>query len=322
MAPRYSKSGYDITPLSRDQVAELAAKLDPEAYRITQKAGTEPAFCGNLLDNHKDGVYVCVVCGLPLFSSEHKFNSGTGWPSFYRAVRPGARRQQGGHARCGMVRTEIDCARCGAHLGPRVRRRPEADRGAPLPQLGRAEVLREGRGAAARSQPVNAGGGRRRPRPRTSRAAASGASSTTSSRARRDRRGQRLHAGARRPPDLQAGLHGHDRPRRDGQGGVRPGAHHLPPAAGGVLHDARSDAAQPPGAGLGDAVPLGDLVHERRAEARGRGVHQGAAGRATDSAAGRSSPRWSRPRRSGPPRTTTRTTSPRPAAACHVKNPW
>ncbi len=113
---KISKSGYDITPLSKERVAELAAKLDPEAYRITQKAGTEPAFCGTLLDNHEEGIYACVVCGLPLFSSEHKFNSGTGWPSFYREVDPEhvARRRDLSY---GMVRTEINCARCGAHLG-------------------------------------------------------------------------------------------------------------------------------------------------------------------------------------------------------------
>jgi len=116
MKVSYSKSGFDITPLSKERVAELAAKLDPEAYRITQKAGTEAPFCGTLLDNHKEGTYACVVCGLPLFSSEHKFNSGTGWPSFYREVDPAhvARKRDLAY---GMVRTEINCARCGAHLG-------------------------------------------------------------------------------------------------------------------------------------------------------------------------------------------------------------
>lgn len=116
MTPKYSKSGYDITPLPAAEVAKLAAKLSPEAYKVTQNAGTEPAFCGNLLDNHKDGVYVCVVCGLPLFSSEHKFNSGTGWPSFYRPVDPEhiVRKVDTSY---GMVRTDILCARCGAHLG-------------------------------------------------------------------------------------------------------------------------------------------------------------------------------------------------------------
>jgi peptide methionine sulfoxide reductase msrA/msrB len=111
-----SPSGYDITPMSRERVAALAARLDPEAYRVTQRAGTEPPFCGTLLDNKKEGLYACVVCGLPLFSSAHKFNSGTGWPSFYREFDPAhvARRRDASH---GMIRTEILCARCGAHLG-------------------------------------------------------------------------------------------------------------------------------------------------------------------------------------------------------------
>ena len=114
--PKYSESRHDITPLSREQVQTLAAKLDPEAYRVTQKAGTEPPFCGNLLDNKKEGVYCCVVCGLPLFASEHKFTSGTGWPSFWREFDPEhvARRSDDS---LGMVRTEITCARCGGHLG-------------------------------------------------------------------------------------------------------------------------------------------------------------------------------------------------------------
>ncbi len=116
MKPKYSKSGYDITPLPREEVARLASKLDPEAYRITQKAGTEAAFCGTLLDNKKEGIYACAVCGLPLFSSEHKFTSGTGWPSFWREFDPAHVTRQVDRSH-GMVRTEIDCARCGAHLG-------------------------------------------------------------------------------------------------------------------------------------------------------------------------------------------------------------
>jgi peptide methionine sulfoxide reductase msrA/msrB len=114
--PRYSKSGHDITPLPREQVEMLAAKLDPEAYRITQKAGTESAFCGNLLDNKQEGVYYCVVCGLPLFSSAHKFHSGTGWPSFFRPFDPDHVKERVDRS-LGMVRTEVTCARCGAHLG-------------------------------------------------------------------------------------------------------------------------------------------------------------------------------------------------------------
>lgn len=112
----YSRSGFDVTPLPREKVAELAKKLDPEAFRITQSADTERPFCGTLLDNKKEGMYVCVVCGLPLFSSTHKFHSGTGWPSFYQEFDPDhvARKTDRSH---GMSRTEINCARCNAHLG-------------------------------------------------------------------------------------------------------------------------------------------------------------------------------------------------------------
>jgi peptide methionine sulfoxide reductase msrA/msrB len=113
---KVSAAGYDVTPLDRATVKELASKLDPEAYRVTQNAGTEPAFCGTLLDNKREGTYVCVVCGLPLFSSDSKFNSGTGWPSFYQPVDKDhiAYHEDASH---GMVRTEIECARCSGHLG-------------------------------------------------------------------------------------------------------------------------------------------------------------------------------------------------------------
>jgi len=115
-ATRYSATGHDITPLSKEKVAELAKSLDPEQYRITQKSGTEAPFCGTLLDNKKEGVYCCVVCGLPLFDSSHKFVSGTGWPSFFKEFDPQhvARGEDRSH---GMVRVEIECARCDAHLG-------------------------------------------------------------------------------------------------------------------------------------------------------------------------------------------------------------
>jgi peptide methionine sulfoxide reductase msrA/msrB len=111
-----SAAGYDVTHLSPEAIAELAKKLTPEQYRITQNAGTERPFCGTLLDNKKDGMYVCVVCGLPLFKSEHKFTSGTGWPSFFTGFDPAhvAEKTDTSH---GMVRTEINCARCDAHLG-------------------------------------------------------------------------------------------------------------------------------------------------------------------------------------------------------------
>lgn len=112
----YSVAGYDVTPLARDKVELLASKLDEETYRITQKAGTEPAFCGTLLDNKMQGMYTCVVCALPLFSSEHKFDSGSGWPSFFQPFDPAHVTEKSDNA-FGMVRTEINCARCESHLG-------------------------------------------------------------------------------------------------------------------------------------------------------------------------------------------------------------
>ena len=113
---KLSRLGYDITPYPRARVAELAQKLDAETIRVTQHAGTEPAFCGTLIDNHKTGTYCCVVCGLPLFSSSSKFNSGTGWPSFFSPIDPDhvASIRDNTH---GMERIEIRCTRCASHLG-------------------------------------------------------------------------------------------------------------------------------------------------------------------------------------------------------------
>ena len=91
-------------------------KLTPEQYDVLRNKGTERPFCGNLLDNHEKGVYACVCCGLPLFASDAKFNSGTGWPSFFQPV---AKENVLEHSDTshGMVRTEILCARCDCHLG-------------------------------------------------------------------------------------------------------------------------------------------------------------------------------------------------------------
>jgi len=114
--PVYSAAGYDITPLSPERVEELAAKLSPEQRVVTQQCGTERAFTGALLKNDREGIYCCVVCSLPLFRSEHKFDSGTGWPSYgvpYDKEHVGERIDRS-H---GMVRMENVCARCGAHLG-------------------------------------------------------------------------------------------------------------------------------------------------------------------------------------------------------------
>ncbi|MFI4915906.1 MAG: bifunctional methionine sulfoxide reductase B/A protein [Phycisphaerales bacterium JB060] len=96
--------------------AQWKERLSPEAFKILRKAGTEAAFCGTLLDNKKEGVYACAGCSLPLFASDAKFQSGTGWPSFYKPVASENINieQDTSH---GMVRTEILCARCDGHLG-------------------------------------------------------------------------------------------------------------------------------------------------------------------------------------------------------------
>ena len=127
MERQTSALGHDVTPLSSEEVARLAAQLDPEAFRVTQRAGTEPAFCGQLLHNHEEGVYTCAVCDLPLFSSDDKFDSGTGWPSFTGPVdgQHVVERRDVGH---GMVRTEVSCARCDAHLGHVFRDGPKPSR--------------------------------------------------------------------------------------------------------------------------------------------------------------------------------------------------
>lgn len=113
---RVSDAGYDITPLPSAQIDRLAENLTEEQAKIILKKGTEQAFCGNLLDNKKDGTYVCRLCKLPLFSSESKFKSGTGWPSFFQPVDE-AHVHTERDTTLGMVREEILCARCDGHLG-------------------------------------------------------------------------------------------------------------------------------------------------------------------------------------------------------------
>lgn len=94
---------------------ELKKKLTPEEYRVTQEKGTERPFHNEYFDHHEKGMYECKVCGTPLFSSETKFDSGTGWPSFDEAL-PGALLYHD-DSTLGMTRTEVVCAKCGAHLG-------------------------------------------------------------------------------------------------------------------------------------------------------------------------------------------------------------
>jgi peptide methionine sulfoxide reductase msrA/msrB len=114
--PRYSASGYDVTPLPVERVQELAADLDPNAFRVLIECGTETPGTGSLLHNKEQGVYVCKLCGLPLFKSEHKFRSGTGWPSYFTPFDPQHVLGVPDNS-YGMQRTEVVCGRCGSHLG-------------------------------------------------------------------------------------------------------------------------------------------------------------------------------------------------------------
>jgi peptide methionine sulfoxide reductase msrA/msrB len=112
----YSKSGYDITPWSRERVMEAAKSLPEDVQKVVLLAGTEPPFCGAFTDTKEEGIYVCVVGGLPLFKSEHKFISKSGWASFHTPFDPAHIIEKADRSH-GMVRTEILCARTGAHLG-------------------------------------------------------------------------------------------------------------------------------------------------------------------------------------------------------------
>ena len=95
---------------------EWKKQLSPEQYYVTRHAGTEPAFTGKYWKTKDKGTYHCVCCGAPLFSSDTKFESGTGWPSFWQPVDPSAVAENTDSSH-GMVRTEARCARCDAHLG-------------------------------------------------------------------------------------------------------------------------------------------------------------------------------------------------------------
>jgi peptide-methionine (R)-S-oxide reductase len=95
---------------------EWKAKLTPEQYKVLREQGTEPPFTGNFLHNKEEGTYTCAACGASLFDSKHKFESGTGWPSFYDVTLSDAVELHRDES-FGMERTEVTCKNCGSHLG-------------------------------------------------------------------------------------------------------------------------------------------------------------------------------------------------------------
>jgi peptide-methionine (R)-S-oxide reductase len=115
-ALQFSQNGGESMNKIRKTDAEWREVLTPDEFRVAREKGTEPAFTGRYWNNHDAGVYVCVACGQPLFSSDTKFESGTGWPSFFRPVdeRNVARESD---ESLGMDRTEVMCSRCDSHLG-------------------------------------------------------------------------------------------------------------------------------------------------------------------------------------------------------------
>lgn len=112
--PQYDGEGRLIR-VSKSK-AEWKKQLAPDAFHVLREEGTERAYTGKLWDNHQKGTYICAACGLPLFSSETKFDSGTGWPSFYQPLREDCIAEKV-DASYGMTRTEVECARCGSHQG-------------------------------------------------------------------------------------------------------------------------------------------------------------------------------------------------------------
>jgi methionine-R-sulfoxide reductase len=116
----FNHEGTLVGPVESPRIektdAEWRALLTPEQFQIARAQGTERPFCGTLLDNKRHGVYSCVCCGLPLFASNAKFESGTGWPSFFQPVADENVATVADRSH-GLLRVEIRCVRCDAHLG-------------------------------------------------------------------------------------------------------------------------------------------------------------------------------------------------------------
>jgi peptide-methionine (R)-S-oxide reductase len=109
-------TAFDMTAPTTEQRKQITAGLSAEERKVLLQHGTEAAFCGVFLDNKKEGIYACRFCGLPLFRSSAKFDSGTGWPSFFEPYDESHIKRLRDSS-YGMIRVEEVCARCGSHLG-------------------------------------------------------------------------------------------------------------------------------------------------------------------------------------------------------------
>ena len=140
-------STFDLTPPTEAQRREITAGLSATERRVLLQHGTEAAFCGVFLDNKKDGIYTCRFCGLPLFRSSAKFDSGTGWPSFFEPYDEVAHQAHPRHQlRHGPGGGGVRALRQPPR--PRISRRPAAHRRAALPEFGVAVLYRKGPAAA------------------------------------------------------------------------------------------------------------------------------------------------------------------------------
>ena len=118
MPPRtlYSPKSRSDQMLTQEEMERLKAKLNRESVNVCFNRGTEAPYTGKYWNNHERGTYLCVVCSTPLFSSDTKFESGTGWPSFFQPLSKGTIKEENDRS-FGMVRTEVSCGTCGVHLG-------------------------------------------------------------------------------------------------------------------------------------------------------------------------------------------------------------
>ena len=120
--------------MSTTDDGQYREKLNDMQYHVAREKGTEPPFTGIYWNEHEPGVYRCICCDTPLFSSETKYDSGTGWPSFFQPLEGAVVKEEQDQS-LGMVRTEVMCGNCDAHLGHHLPGRARADRLALLPEL-------------------------------------------------------------------------------------------------------------------------------------------------------------------------------------------